>query len=247
VAYYLGETMSLLTIVQDAADDIGILRPTSVVGNGDEDVKKLLRMANKVGDRLMRVFDWQIISKEQTFTSVATLEQTSILPSDFDRFIPETFWNRTDIFLISGPITPSQWQGLIASSYSDTEARKFHIRGGSVYVQPVLGAGKTLAFEYVSKNWCQDASSTAQSAWAADTDTGIINEELITKGVIWEYLNSKGLPNAAQAAAYEEYFELLIKNDRPSSEVLVAGDIFGGSHTRHYTGAPPVSGRGGLF
>lgn len=240
--------MSLLTIIQGAADETEILRPTSVISNTAPEVQKLLRLANKVGDRLMVVFPWQILSNEKIYTSVGTEEQTSFFESDFDRFITETMWNRSDIFMISGPITAQEWQGLKATSYSDTEHRKFRHRNDSMFIIPLIDAGKTIAYEYVSKNWCQSSGSVGQSAWAADNDTGIINEELITRGVIWEYLNAESLPNATQAASYEEYFELLIRNDRPSEDILVAGDIFSGSRgSRHYTGTPPVSGSGGLF
>ena len=239
--------MSLLTICQDASDEIGILRPTSIVGNSDQSARTLFRLAKKLGNRLMKVFDWQVLRAEQNFTALGAEEQTGILPSNFDRFVPETMWNRTDIFMITGPITPSQWQGLKASSYSDTESRKFMMRGGSVLVQPTLNAGAQIYFEYVKNTWCQDQSSTAQTTWAADTDTALIDEELITLGMIWEYKNARGLPNVSEAAAYEQYFETLIRNDRPRLGILQAGDIFGGSETRHYGGEPPVSGRGGLF
>ena len=242
--------MSLLTICQNASDELEILEPTSVIGNPNSEVQKLLRLANKVGYRLMKVFNWQVLTKETTYTSVATEEQTSFLAADFDRFCPETMWDRTDQYLISGPITGTEWQGLKATTYSDTEHRKFRYRGGSVYIIPTMSAGKTIAYEYISKNWCQDSSLTGQSVWAADDDTGILDEELITKGVVWEYLNAESLPNASQAAAYEEYFNILIENDRPNEDILVAGAIFGGSRgrgSRHFTGGPPVRGSGGLF
>jgi hypothetical protein len=240
--------MSLLTIVQNASDQVEIAQPTSVIGNTSVDAQKFLRLANKVGRRLMKIFPWQALSKETTFTSVATEEQTSILASDFDRFISETFWNRSDAYLVSGPITAQEWQGLKATSYADTENRKFRHRGGSIYITPTMEAGKILAFEHVSNLWCQSSGGTGQSAWVADDDTGVIDEELITLGLVWEYLNAESLPNAAEAAAYEEYFEVLIENDRPSENILVAGDIFGGTRgTRHFTGVPPVSGSGGLF
>ena len=240
--------MSLLTIVQNAAAEIKIIKPTSVVNNTDPDVESLFRQINKVGDRLMKLYPWQILTKEHTFTSVATEEQTGILPADFDRFRMETFWNRTDQYFISGPISSTEWQGLKATSYSTEEYRKFAIRGDSILVIPTMGAGKTLAFEYVSKNWCQSALSVGQTVFAADTDTSIINEELLTRGLIWEHLNAEGLPNAAEANNFVEYYKILVKNDRPNSKVMTAGDIFGGvNSSRRFTGAPTVSGGGALF
>jgi len=239
--------MSLLTICQGASDELEILRPTAIIGSSDANALKLRRLASKVGFRLSKVFNWRALQKETTFTSVGTEEQTAILPSDFDRFISETFWDRTELEVITGPISPQEWQSLKADSYSNTSNRKFRHRGDSVLIIPTMTAGNTIAFEYVSKNWCQSSGSVAQSDWAADTDTGIIDEELITKGVIWEFLNAEGLPNAAQAMSYEEYFKVLIENDTPTEGILLAGDIFGGAGSRRYSGSPTVSGNSGLF
>jgi hypothetical protein len=231
--------MTLLSICTDAADEIGITQPSSVVGNTAPDSQKLLRYANKVGRRLMKTVPWQIARKEQTFTALGQSEQTSILPSDFDRFIPETFWDRTNLFLVSGPITSVEWQGFVAGSYSDTSNRKFIYRGGSVFILPAPAGGETLAFEYVSKNWCQSSGAVAQTAWAADTDTGILDEELMTYALIYEYLLSEGLPFEAAAGQYKRYFDILIDSDQPTAGVMVSADIFGGG--RHFTGVPSVN------
>ena len=231
--------MSLLTICQDSADGIGITRPASVVGNNDPEVQKLYRCAKKVGLRLMKVFPWQVLRKEQTFTSVATEAQTSILPSDFDRFCKETFWNRSTPALISGPVSNVEWQGLKAYSYSDTQFPKFAYRGDSVLVTPTLSAGDSLAFEYVSKNWCQTSGSVAQATWAADSDTGIINEELMTLGIIFDYLDAEGQPTQKAAMDFNDYYNTLTGNENPDAGMMVAGDIFGSG--RHFDGVPVVS------
>lgn len=226
--------MTLLSICQGAADEMKITRPVSIFGSVQPNDQSLLRAAQKVGYRLMTMFPWQILRTEKTFTSVATEVQTAILPSDFDRFVPETFWNRTDSVMIPGPISATEWQGLKANSYAGDP--KFILRGGAIAIQPTMEAGKTLAFEYVSNLWCQDSTGTGQSKWAADTDTGVLNEELITLGVIFEYLDADGQPSERAAAEYQERFKMLQRNDNPGSGVLTSADIFGGN--RHYTGTP---------
>lgn len=189
----------------------------------------------------MKVFPWQILRAETTFTALGQNEQTSILPSDFDRIIPETFWNRTEKELIAGPITPVEWAGLKANNYTNYY-KKWILRGGAINIIPAPTAGDTLAFEYVSKNWLEDVGGTARSVWTADTNTALIDEELITLGVVWEFLVRKSLPANAAAEAYETYFRQLIDNDQPNANILVAGDIFVDQSARHFTGEPAPSG-----
>lgn len=236
--------MTLLTITQDAADEIGITQPGSVVGNAAPEAQKLLRYANKVGNRLMKLVAWQVLRKEQTFTALGQETQTSILPSDFDRFVAETFWDRTNRYLVSGPVSAVEWQGLKATAYQDPR-RKFIYRGSDVLVIPAFSGGESLAFEYVSNQWAQSSVGAAKSSFTVDTDVPKLDSELITYGVIYEYLNGEGLPTQAAAVAYEDRFNLMIGNDQPSAGILVAGDIFGGG--RHFTGTPTVDGASSLL
>jgi hypothetical protein len=234
--------MSLLSIVQNAAYETKGPLVASVAGNTDPSAQNYLRLLNSVGTRLMRGVAWQVLRKEQTFTAVSGSEQTSILPSDFDRFIPETFWDRTAQELLTGPITPVEWQGLQAVGY-DAD-RKFAYRGDSVFVIPSYSSGgSTLAFEYVSNQWCQSAAAAGKTAFSVDTDTGVLDEELLTLGLIARYSVSEGLETAGVAVqTFMDYMKMLAKNDQPGADVLVAGDIFTAQSSRHFTGTPPVSG-----
>lgn len=232
--------MTLLSICVDTATEIGIPEPSSIVGNVDPNALKLLRYANKVGNSLMKKVEWQALRAEQTFTSLATETQTGILPDDFDRICRETFWNRSDRILISGPVSATRWQSLKATSYNDTSNPLFAYRGDNLLVQPTLAAGKTLAFEYVSRNWCESSGGTPQSAWADDEDVARLDEELIKYGLKFVYLNDEGLPTGSAGPDFVDYFNTLVKNDQPDAGVMVAGDIFGGG--RHFTGSPVVDG-----
>jgi len=234
--------MTLLSIVQAAVDEVGTQSlPTTVIGNTDADVRKYLRLAHKVGNRLRDIYAWQALCLERTFTAVAAEAQTGALPSDFNRFVKESFWDRTNVNLVTGPVSASEWQGLKATSYGDTSRRKMRHRGNAVYILPAMSGSESMAFEYVSNNWIdtdQDGLGEA-SEFEADDDTTLIDEELITLGVIFEFLETEGLPANKAAAEYEQRFNQLVRNDRPNAKVLVSGDIFGG---RHYSGHPAVSG-----
>ena len=231
--------MTLLTICTNVADEVNIDRPTSVIGNPQTTAQRLLRYANRAGVSLMKAYPWQALRKEVTFTSVASETQTSILPADFDRFVPETFWDRSGTVLISGPVTAVEWQGIKALSY--TGRPKFAYRGDDVLVIPTPSAGSTFAFEYVSNLWCASSGGTGQAAWAADTDVGVIDEELITRAMKFIYLSDSGLPNEVAFKDLKDYTDTLTANDQPGAGIMVSGDIFNYSGGRHFTGAPPVS------
>jgi hypothetical protein len=79
----------------------------------------------------------------------------------------------------------------------------FTVRGGAIYITPTPTAGDTVAYEYVSTKWCQSSGGTAQTEWAADTDTSKLDEALHVLDLIWRFKQAKGLEYAADLAAFE--------------------------------------------
>lgn len=196
--------MSLLTICTNAADRLGIVRPSSVMTSSDQQTLRLLGYAQQEGKALQKDHAWQVLVKEGTFTATATETQTSALPSDFDRWVDDSFYNRTRKRPVYGPINAQDWQ-FSKAVVATVLIESFRQRGSTtdILLMPTPTAGDSYYFEYVAKNWCQSASSTAQSAWAADTDTGILDEELMTLGVIWRFKAGQGFDYAEEFRSYE--------------------------------------------
>jgi hypothetical protein len=204
--------MTLLTIVQGACDRIGIPRPTAVISSTDQQVLALLGFAQQEGKELARRGAWQALTAEQTFTSIASQTQTGAVPSDLDRFIQETFYNRTRKRQVIGPLSPQEWQAQLAITATvvyDT----FRQRGNDILMIPTPPAGDTYAYEYVSKNWCTSAAGTNQSAWAADSDVARLDEELFTLGLVWRFKQAKGFDYAEAFRTYETQVTQALSRD----------------------------------
>lgn len=186
----------------------------------------------------MKRYAWQILRKEATFTAVSGELQAGIIPADFDRFVSETFWDRGNERMISGPITAVEWQSRKAVSYNGPY-RKFIYRGGQVFVFPPLGGGEPCAYEYVSKNWVDTTGDGAgdAAAFQADSDSTLLDSELLVFGIVYAWLLDEGQPTAPRRLKdFEDRLTLLVRQDQPNARILAAGDIFG--RGRHFTGAP---------
>tara|TARA_R110002126_G_scaffold2345_1_gene13494 strand:+ start:73 stop:774 length:702 start_codon:yes stop_codon:yes gene_type:complete len=222
--------MTLLTLAQAACDIIGMPRPTSVMAGADQTARTMLSLAQREGRALARRWTWTALRKQQTFTTVAQTVQTGAVPSDFDRMVSETFWNRTDQERVVGPVTPEEWQGLVASVALPIESA-FQMRAGQIELYPVPTAGETYAYEYVSSQWCQSAGGSGQSAWAADTDTGLLDEELTTLGLVWRFKQSRGLDYAEDMTTYEEQVLQAVARDGARRTARLAREIdYGAAH-----------------
>lgn len=185
--------MTLLTIIQDACDEIGLARPTIAFSNTDPTIRQLVALSNRSGKQLAQRFPFQELTTPTTHTTLAAeLQGTveSIMPG-FNWYLSRTMWNRDTRVQVLGPLFPDEWQFLKASNVTGPFP-EFRIQGDSLYFIPAPVAGQTIGLEYVSKNWCESSGGTGQSKWAADTDIGVLDEEMLTIDLIWRFKHAKG-------------------------------------------------------
>lgn len=194
--------MSLLTIVRACCDRLSLNRPSVVVAANDVTHLQLLGLAQEEGKQLAREGTWRALTSEHTFTTVALAAQTSSLPTDFDWYRPDTMFNRTTRRRVAGPLSAEQWQ-LAQASLVTYVNPAFRMRGTSILISPTPTAGQTVAYEYITKNWCQSNASVGQAAWAADDDTALLDEELHILGIVWRWKKAKGLDYAEEFTTYQ--------------------------------------------
>lgn len=194
--------MSLLTLCQSAAIQLSVSVPSIVMAGVDETSIILRRLAQEEGVSLMRRYPWQALQREHTFTTVAADTQTGGIPTAFDRIIPDTVFNRNTRRRVAGPLSPDEWAQTKASLVTYVNPT-FRIRGDAFLMTPNPPAGETVAYEYISKNFCTSSTAVPQAAWAADDDLGVVDEGLITLGLVWRFRQAKGLPYGEDLAMYE--------------------------------------------
>jgi hypothetical protein len=204
--------VSLLTIIQSATDLLSLPRPTEVATSTDQQVRQLFALANEEGRELAGSFDWQVLREQHTFVTAGTAVQTSAVPGDWDRFISNSFFNRTTQRTVLGPITPQQWQSIQAQPQLNRVFLAFIQRHGQFLITPVPTPNETIAYEYVTKNWAKSSGGVPQDRFIIDSDESYLDEWLITLGVRWRFLKSKGLEYAQDLQTYN--FELSQKQAR---------------------------------
>jgi hypothetical protein len=206
--------MALLAMIQKAAKKLNLNSPSAVIGNTNKETIQLLNIADEEGQDLAQRYRWQRLVEESTFTSVATESQgsmTTLAGTDYGWLCNDTVWNRTRNRRMF-PVDDVQWQGLKSNTITGPD-EYFRIRGNTFIVIPTMTAGHTVAFEWVSKNWCETSGGTGQSAWAADTDVGVLDENLMGMGIIWRFKKYKGLDYAEDFNLYEAQVANAIARD----------------------------------
>lgn len=191
----------------------------------------MLYLLNREGKWLQRSYDWTVLRRESSFTTLAANQQIADMTSftdsasasvtDWDRFVPGTMWDRTGVRPIH-PMTEVQYQNEKARTAVGIFPR-FIMRGVALLFSPAPSAGSTVYFEYISKNWCETSGGTDKAAFTVDTDVGILNEELLTQCVLWRFLKAKGLDYAEEFRRAELMFSALTGQQMPQPDLMIGG------------------------
>lgn len=131
------------------------------------------------------------------------------LPSDFQRLIDNTMWDRSRYWSMRGPQSPQQWQmyksSVIGRASIQRRWRVRNIDGVNKFsIDPVpTDNAAALVFEYVSNGWCRSQAGVYQNQWQSDSDVGVVDEWLLQLGVRWRMLRRLGMSYSEELDEYE--------------------------------------------
>ena len=182
--------MTLLTICEGLALNVGLEVPTAVVTSSLREWDEAVQFANEAGEELARRVDWGVLHSTATLTGDGTNKVHTLTGSRLDAGVTV----KTSTGYVR-PLTQAEWNTLTAVSGTP---RYFLKQGNSVTLWPYLANAATVTASYISKSW---ASSGA--TFLADTDTALIDEGLLLKGLIVRWRRQKGMSYADEEAEYE--------------------------------------------
>nr|WP_133255520.1 hypothetical protein [Phenylobacterium soli] len=159
-------------------------------------MRQLFGLLNEAGIAMAKRGDigWQSLMAEWTFVTVAAETQTNTpIPTDFAKFVPDSFFNRTQQRKLIGPLTPQQYQAQKARPSLVAPYLAYRERAGTFLMDPTPDAGDTIAYEYVSSYWAKSSAGVAKAQFTSDDDTTYLDEELLTLDLKWRWKQAKGL------------------------------------------------------
>jgi len=143
------------------------------------------------------------------------------MPSDYDRQIDRTHWDKSKHWEMLGPETAQQWEWLLSGYISTGPRIRYRIFGNYFQIWPFVASAETLGFEYIGKNWAASSGGTAQSSFSADTDTCIFPDRLMVEGLKHMYFMAKGFPDVYEKA-YQRQLDIATANDQGSLTLSLA-------------------------
>lgn len=212
---YTGTTTNGSTSVTGMSSIVGLDSTFSVTGTGINQNTYIVSAASTT----------VVLSQAATATGTVsiTFSQTKYtMPSDFDRQIDRTHWDKSMHWEIVGPETAQEWQWLKSGFISTGPRERYRILGGYFQIWPALGAAHLLGFEYVSKKWAATTAAVAKTSFTIDTDTCIFPDRLMVLGLKLKYFQIKGFDTSSFQRDYDMQLSIAKSNDSGSKTLSFA-------------------------
>lgn len=217
--------MSALSIIQSVSRELGgFAYPNAAATSSDQQIIQLFALLNREGKELAKRPEngWQVLNFDASFTTVATEIQGSIntIAPNYRFILNDTIYNTTRRWPVYGAMSPQEWAKQKAL-FALVPYNQYRITGGSIRFIPNPTAGDICTFQYQSKNWVTDGSNTF-NAFTTDTQTSLLDEDLLELGLKWRWKAEKGLDYAEDFATYERSVNDAIARDITRSNLYLS-------------------------
>lgn len=128
------------------------------------------------------------------------------LPSDWNRQIDRTHWDRTNQWEMIGPKTAQERQWLKSGIVSTGPRIRFWIDNDKFVIWPIENNAALMVYEYITHNWIKDSVSTSnwqRQTFENDTDVVAYRDRLMINAIKHKFKDEKGFDTTLSARDYE--------------------------------------------
>jgi hypothetical protein len=193
--------MTVLSAIQSAVLRMSFEPIDAVFASTERIALDLADLANEVAADIVDSHDWRSLTKIETLTSTGAINYA--LPDDFQRMpIDAEIEDSTSWFWGYEPFTSvNQWLQFRSGTYAIISPGGWIALGGELQFYPApIGEAE---YPYISNAWAADAGGARKAAFTDDGDTFVLDERLLTLGLIWRYQAQKGYEYSESLATYE--------------------------------------------
>lgn len=214
--------MSILPAMQSAAVRLVGRKPSTFFATQNQFEMEIADLVTETARDIAKTHDWQALLKQATLTGDGTTTSFS-LPLDYDRM------------MLKGEVHSKSW-----ATWRFTPARDLDqlmdfqsglsvlnpgiwtMLGGKMEFYPAPASGETPKFYYVSKNFATSAGDAPQDSFQKDDDKFLLDDRLLTLGLLWRWKAQKGMEYAELMASYEKALAEDIGRDK-GARILAVG------------------------
>lgn len=204
---YTGDVTANSTLVTNMSSTAGLVAGQfAVSGLGQPAAQRVAEIVSSTSVRM----EMQSTASGGS-TPLIFARDTYEIPSDFDRYITATWWDRTNHWALIGPQSPQadQWQrsGIVTTG-PRLRWRQIGERPNVFRLWPpptTSSVPDALVFEFVSDGWVKHADETYGSSFTSDSDECLLNPQMLILGIKWRFWQIKGFEFGGMQQEYIDF------------------------------------------
>lgn len=209
--------MTVLSACSKASVRLRGKKLVSLFSTTDQFAAELADLATETARGISDEHDWQALTKKTALTGTGSATSFT-LPVDFDRMLKKgdvrsPNW-QTARFTQARDL--DQWSAFEASAIAGTPGQ-WIILGGEMKILPPMGLAEQAQFYYISRN----ITKGGKPEFDADGDEFVLDERLITLGVIWRWRAQKRFEYAEDMQNFEIALGQAIAKDRSQRPIVI--------------------------
>lgn len=209
-----GDIVNNSAVVTNIPDTSELSDAWAVSGNGQQQAQRVVEVLSSTSVRLQMLSTVTEVGAALTFS-----KDTYNIPEDFDRYIGNTWWDRTNHWRLIGPDSPQMDEYIRSGIFATGPRRRWRQVGRRpaawrIWPPPAqAGPPGALVWEYISKYWVVGNDDVTKPKFTADTDEPLLDPQAIILDLKWRMWQIKGFEYAALQQEYLDYIAGLAAAD----------------------------------
>lgn len=223
----MAQYWSALKVLNQVAGELGLPVLSTLAVTSDIQATQLLSILNSGGNELMLYYPWEQFTKEWTFTTEPNKSDYE-LPDDYNYFVDQTQWDRSNHWPLLGPKSPQEWAFLKGSFVARFPRLRYRVSDNlfKIFPTPTTDTSPssfTLSMEYIQKNWVLGAENSVGDMIEDGNDVLMYNPWLLVKFVKFKFYELKGFNTAGVNGDFMRVFNNLTGKDVGGAKLSLSG------------------------
>lgn len=220
-------TTNANTILNRVAAELGTAPVQDAFSAVDPTFTQLRYLLNAAGEELALFHPWSVLVREHRITTAPGDSGEYPLPADFLYMIDQTGWERANRTPLYGPLSAQEWSYVKGLDHGPSPFHvAFRVQEGNMRVFPQAASGLDIFFEYISKNWVRDVTTSPplyRDEVQLASDIPLFDRALITRYLKVKFLEAKGFDSTKAQDDFNQVFSFITGKDRGGRVLSLTG------------------------
>ena len=197
--------MTVLSAAQSALIRLVGRKPNTVFSSTEQTVVEIADLVTEVATDIMKSHDWQALTRFHTINGDGVTTSFD-KPSDYDRMALAQGITDSQSWFWGYSQAPdlNTWPQMQNGYYLGAASPGWWLLIGDQFqFQPAPNDGAVATFPYISRNFARSGTEVAQDHFDKDDDTFVLDDRLLTLGLIWRWRAQKRLEYSEDLQTYE--------------------------------------------